>query len=76
MKTRIGIGFLKINRYLNEFGYNLKMNRYLVAIPIFRDSKGFNHLTILVRAKDERDALAIVRHLKPGHNIGEIRKQV
>lgn len=52
------------------------MNRYLVALPIFKNSKGFNHLTILVRAKDEQDAIAIVRYLKPGHNIGEIRKQV
>lgn len=49
------------------------MPQYLVALPIFRGSKGFNHPTILVSAKDERDARALVRHLKPHDNIGDIK---
>ena len=29
---------------------------YLVALPCFRGSKGFNHRTVLLRAKDEAEA--------------------
>lgn len=49
------------------------MPQYLVALPISRGSKGFNHRTILVSAKDENDARALVRHLKPRDNIGDIK---
>ena len=49
------------------------MPQYLVALPIFRGSKGFNHPTILVSAKDECDARALVKHLKPHDNIGDIK---
>ena len=47
--------------------------KYLIALPTFKGSKGFNHPTILVKALDENDARAIVRHLKPSANIGDIR---
>lgn len=49
------------------------MNQYLVALPCFQGSKGFCHRTILVRAKDESDCIALVRHLRPNDNIGEIK---
>ena len=49
------------------------MTQYLVALPLSRGSKGFNHQTILVSAKDERDARALVRHLKPHSKIGDIK---
>lgn len=49
-------------------------SKYLVALPAFRGSKGFNHQTILVSAKDEDDARDIARHLKPHSNIGDIKK--
>ena len=47
---------------------------YLVALPTFPGSKGFNHPTILVNAKNQSEALEIVRHLKPNDNIGDIKK--
>jgi hypothetical protein len=50
------------------------MNRYLVALPVFPGEKGFNHQTILVSAKSLSDAILLVRHLKPNHNIGEIKE--
>lgn len=50
------------------------MNRYLIALPCFRGSKGFNHPTILVKGKDERDAAAIARRLRPGAHIGDIKR--
>ncbi len=49
-------------------------NKYLVALPAFPNDKGFNHQTILVRAKDEDDARTVVTHLKPNKNIGDIKK--
>ena len=49
------------------------MPQYLFALPISSESKGFNHPTILVSAKDERDARALVRHLKPHENIGDMK---
>ena len=49
------------------------MPQYLFALPIFRGSKGVNHKTILVSAKDERDARALVRHLKPNEHIGDMK---
>jgi hypothetical protein len=47
---------------------------YLVALPCFHGSKGFNHRTILVAAKDERDACAIAYHLRPNDIIGDIKR--
>ena len=49
------------------------MNKYLIALPSFPNSKGFCHSTILVKAKDENDAIAIARHLHPNSNIGDIK---
>ena len=50
------------------------MEKYLIALPCFPYSKGFNHETILIMAKDKRDAVDIARHLRPGCNIGDIKK--
>lgn len=50
------------------------MDKYLIALPSFPNSKGFNHPTILVKAKSIEDAKKIVRHLKPNSNIGDIKK--
>jgi hypothetical protein len=50
------------------------IQKYLVALPSFKGEKGFNHCTILVTAKDERDAVALVRHLKPHDNVGDIKQ--
>jgi len=47
--------------------------RYLVALPCFPGSKGFCHRTILVSATDEQDCIALVRHLRPNDNIGDIK---
>ena len=49
-------------------------NKYLIALPSFPNSKGFCHQTILVRAKDENEAYSIASHLKPNHNLGDIKK--
>ena len=51
------------------------MNKYLIALPCFKGSKGFCHPTILVSAKDEDDAIELVYHLKGPHvNIGDIKR--
>ena len=57
-------------------GFTLKKNkkRYLVALPCFPGAKGFNHETILVSAKNEIDAISLVRHLKPHNHIGDIKE--
>jgi hypothetical protein len=47
---------------------------YLVALPIFWGSKGFCHRTILVAATDRYDCIALVRHLRPNDNIGDIKE--
>lgn len=49
------------------------MTKYLIALPCFPKSKGFNHPTILVSAKNESEAIAIARHLRPGDHIGDIK---
>jgi hypothetical protein len=51
-----------------------KKKKYLVALPCFKGSKGFNHRTVLVKAKNKNDAISIVRSLKPHDNIGEIEE--
>ena len=48
--------------------------KFLVALPCFPRSRGFNHRTILVSATDENDVFSIVRHLRPNDNIGDIKK--
>lgn len=50
------------------------MNKYLIALPCFPGGKGFCHPTILVSGKDKRDAIAIVRHLRPHANIGDVKQ--
>ena len=48
--------------------------KFLVALPSFRGSKGFNHRTILVESTDEVDARALVNHLIQPRYIGEIKE--
>ena len=50
------------------------MSKYLIALPCFRGSKGFNHQTILVSAPDRVAAIKLVRHLKGDVNIGDMKK--
>jgi hypothetical protein len=49
------------------------MNKYLIALPCFPNSKGFCYPTILVKATDKTSAIALVKHLRPNANIGEIK---
>jgi hypothetical protein len=50
-------------------------HKFLIALPAFPNDKGFNHQTILVSAKDESDAIDLVRHIKGNRvNIGEIKE--
>ena len=53
----------------------MNKQKYLVALPSFAGFKGFNCPTILVSAKNEADAMKLVRHLR-GNNvrIGDIKK--
>ena len=50
------------------------MKKFLIALPCFPNAKGFNHETILVKAKNKDDAMNIVRHLKPNHYISNIKE--
>jgi len=52
----------------------MKKRKFLIALPAFAGSKGFNHRTILIRAIDEQDAINVVKHLGPRRNIGEIKE--
>ena len=52
----------------------MDLNKYLVALPSIRGSKGFCHPTVLVSAKDEDDARALAIHLKGRVNIGDIKQ--
>ena len=54
--------------------YIMKTNKYLIALPCFANSKGFNHPTILVSAHNEIEAVLIARRLRPNCNIGSIKK--
>ncbi len=47
---------------------------YLIALPTFKGAKGFNHQTIVVSAKDEAEARALVYYLKGAVNIGDIKQ--
>ena len=49
-------------------------SHFLIALPIFRGSKGFCHPTILVFATNEREAISIAKHIKPFDNIGDVKK--
>lgn len=53
---------------------NTVKKSYLIALPCFRGSRGFNHQTILVSATDERDAVNLVSHIKGNINIGDIKE--
>lgn len=48
-------------------------HKYLIALPIFKGSVGFNHKTILVSATNKQEAIKIAMHLKPLENIGDIK---
>ena len=54
------------------------LKKFLVALPSFRGQKGFCCQTILVSAKDEQDAIALVYHHKGtskwGVIIGDIKQ--
>ena len=50
------------------------MHKYLIALPCFRDAKGFNHQTLLVSAKDANGAAALARRLRPNANLGDIKR--
>jgi len=52
----------------------MNKKKYLVALPSFPNSKGFNHRTILVSATDKKDAASLARYLRPGENIGDIKE--
>lgn len=47
------------------------MKKFLIALPAVRGQKGFCHQTILVKAKDKKDAIAQV---PKGKNIGDIKE--
>jgi len=49
----------------------MEKKKYLVALPCFPFSKGFNHQTVLVSAISISDAIDLVRHW---YNIGEIKQ--
>ena len=54
---------------------NIKTKKtFLIALPCFPKDKGFCHRTILVKAKDELDAISLAKHLKPHDNIGDIKE--
>jgi len=48
--------------------------KFLVAMPTFRDSKGFNHPTVLVKAANEHEAAIITKQLYPNRHIGDIKQ--
>ena len=48
------------------------MKKYLIALD--SRAKDFCCRTILVSAKDENDAYAVARHLKPNDSLGIIKE--
>lgn len=50
------------------------MERYLIALPCFKGSKGFKHKTILVSAKSKQEAVNIAIHLSPADNVGDVKR--
>lgn len=55
-------------------GKDLSKKKFLVALPTFKNDKGFCCPTILVSALNTDDAIDLVRHLKPNCNIGDIKE--
>ena len=51
----------------------MKKKKYLIALPSFLGSKGFNHPTIFVCANNENGARCLAHHLT-GKRIGDIKK--
>jgi putative AlgH/UPF0301 family transcriptional regulator len=48
---------------------------FLIALPSFPCKKNFNHQTILLSAKDERDAINLLFHLRPHTRyVGKIQE--
>ena len=53
----------------------MKKRKFLIALPSFPDKKSFNHPTILLSAKDERDAIDLLFHLRPNTRlVGKIKE--
>jgi len=53
--------------------------KFLIALPIFAGSKGFNHKTILVSGRNKEDAVIraisiLKRKGKSNINIGDIKR--
>jgi hypothetical protein len=67
------IAFKQNLKTTQQIGSNT-MQKYLIALPIFKGGIGFNHPTILVSAVNKSDAIAIARHLKPDCNIGDVKQ--
>ena len=54
---------------------SMRKKKYLIALPSFPNTKGFNCQTILVSARDEKNAIILARHIKGnGVNIGDIKE--
>lgn len=49
------------------------MSSYLIALPVFKGARGFNHPTILVSAKSREDAITQALNHHPKANIGDIK---
>ena len=53
----------------------MKKKKYLIALPIFPNGKGFNHPTILVSGININDAIDSVYKLKGNNiNIGDYKE--
>lgn len=50
------------------------MKKFLIALPVFPNDKGFCHQTILISALDKNDAINKAKRLKPNKNIGDIKE--
>jgi hypothetical protein len=68
--------FMVIEMVSSKCKYGEEISKkYLIALPCFPNSKGYCHPTILVKAKNEAEAIALVRHLKGNSvDIGEIKE--
>lgn len=53
----------------------MKKRKFLIALPCFPCKKNFNHETILLSTKDERDAIDLLFHLRPNtRHVGKIKE--
>lgn len=51
------------------------MKKFLIALPSFKGSKGFNHPTILLSAENKTEAIKKALRIKGENiNIGDIKK--